>query len=197
VKYLYLLAIAILNSTFSYCQPEFGFRGGLNWASFHVAGTGNSAGSSPALHPYGGVFINNPTSRRISITFGLEYSVKGANYNEGQYSSSDKYTLGYVSVPVHIRFEVSPFFFLETGPSLGVLTTVKVVDPPFIYTNTDSYQSLDFGWDLGFGVFVQKDLGVDVHYLYGFSNIDQSGPEVNNRVFQFGLFYLFRNHKSK
>ena len=84
---------------------------------------------------------------------------------------------------------------MQTGPQVGILTSAKFENNSGVESSMKSIvKSSDFGWSFGAGYLTSSGLGVDARYNLGISNIRKPNDfEVNNRVWQLGLFYQFRH----
>ena len=86
-------------------------------------------------------------------------------------------------------------FRIQTGPQLGFLVSAKKKIGDVDVDYDDAYSNIDFSWTIGAGYLFPVGLGLDARYNFGINDIDESGFEARNRVFQVGLFYQFMHNK--
>jgi hypothetical protein len=121
----------------------------------------------------------------------------GANSNVAGTSLTASY--GYLNIPVLSKYRHSSGPFALTGPQVGFLLNAseKADGQPSVDTKMNT-QSVDFSWSFGLGYEIQTiDLGIDARYNLGLTNLEKgqyTNGTAKNRVFQFGLFYMFKKH---
>ena len=86
-------------------------------------------------------------------------------------------------------------FRIETGPQGGLLLNAKSESGNAEADIDNNFKRGDFAWTFGAGYLSHSGLGVDFRYNAGLTNISETTNEVKNRVWQFGLFYQFRNSR--
>ena len=108
--------------------------------------------------------------------------------------------LAYVSVPVLIRYAVTPQLSLGFGPQIGVLTSAKNVYVAEVYAADDlvfkdkiksSLNGIDLalGFDLQYRLMKKRAIQIGLRYYLGLTDIykDNAGDPVKNSVFQINL----------
>ncbi|WP_312992230.1 porin family protein [Chryseobacterium flavum] len=197
-KLLSSLCIVIGTMTFAQLTdgPRFGIKAGGNLSSV----TASDSKSQFGFHA--GAFVNIPVSEAFSIQPEVLYSQQGAKA-KGSYSSGGitvtnmKQTLGYINVPVMVQYNATPEFYLEAGPEFGLLVSAKakgdVNGSTYKADNKDSFETFNFGLGIGLGYKFTSNLGVNVRYIAGLSNIVKNGLDdgTKNMNFQLGLNYYF------
>lgn len=106
--------------------------------------------------------------------------------------------LDYINIPVMLQY-MNRGVRIETGPQLGFLVNAQAD-----YTDgrdndiENRLKSTDFSWGFGVSYVTTPGVGISARYNLGISNINKditspgvSDIEINNRVWQFGLFYQF------
>ncbi|MEO5681817.1 MAG: porin family protein [Chitinophagaceae bacterium] len=171
-------------------QPhaEFGLKGGLNIANVHIQNA-----SSPDAKPsfYLGGLAHIHITKHFAIQPEVMYS--GQGYNQKIGNADYKINLHYINVPVLAQFMIGDGFRLQTGPQLGVLAAARQKLGGNSSNIKDAYKPVDVAWVFGAGYVTPSGFGVDARYNLGISNInDVTGTNVNNRVFQVGVFYQFK-----
>jgi len=169
-------------------HAEFGLKAGLNIANLHVQ---NSSSPDAKASFNAGGLAHIHLSKYFAIQPEIMYSGQGAKQT---ISGTDyKANLHYINVPVLAQLMIDDGFRIETGPQLGILASARQKAEG---TSTDikgNYKTADFAWAFGLGYITHSGFGVDARYNLGISSVNKaSSPNVNNRVFQAGVFYQFR-----
>lgn len=179
----FLCIIYYLNAQTGKIQP--GIKGGVNISSIEVDG-GDDLDSRTGFHAGGLVHIhlNNHWAVQPEVVFSAQ----------GGESGGTKLKLNYINVPILLQFMTNNGFRLQTGPQLGFLLSAESKIGDVEVDVDDAFKMLDFAWSFGAGYIFQNGFGLDARYNLGISNInDNSSTDAMNRVFQFGVFYQFKN----
>jgi len=201
-------------------QVQFGVKGGLSASelltsgnpSILVEGTTQHLRYFPITSINGGAFALIPFSKKWSLQPEVMFSMQGATGKpEMDYlvTATEDYRFSYLNVPILVKLKLPVGFFAETGPQLGLLLHAKIEETTvgatstFNYNNVKSqFKSTDLSWVLGAGYCSPINLGFDIRYNLGLSNINQASaggmssypiPDgtIKNSVFQAGIFYIF------
>lgn len=180
-----LLGLAVVASSFAFAQT-FGVKAGLNISTVSGDDTKAKAGF------YGGVLMNVPVASSFSVQPEILYNGIGTK-EDG--SGNGKLNLSYISVPVMFQYNATPQLYLEAGPQFSFLIDSTLKRQSVSVDVKDALKGFDFGIGLGAGYFFTKNIGVNLRYVAGVTNITK---EVNgfqadgkNNVFQVGLTYKF------
>lgn len=127
----------------------------------------------------------------------IVYSRQGFKQQIASNSELDM-RLHYINIPVLIQY-MNKGFRLETGPQIGFLINAEgQVSTGQQYEMKSYLKQTDFSWAFGLGYVSVFGLGASVRYSLGINNINENvrvqgvqNNEMNNRVWQFGLFYQF------
>jgi len=169
-------------------HAEFGLKAGLNIANLHVQ---NASSPDAKLGFNAGGLAHIHLSKHFAVQPEIMYSNQGAK--ETISNTDYKVNLHYINIPVLAQFMVDDGFRIETGPQLGVLASARQKVEGTSTDIKDNYKTADFAWAFGLGYITHAGVGIDARYNLGISNINNaSSTNVNNRVFQVGLFYQFR-----
>ena len=95
-----------------------------------------------------------------------------------------KNELGYITIPVMLKFNLSDNITLELGPQAGFLLSEK---NEFDVEKTDTF---DFTANAGLGLKITKSLFAQARYGLGLTEI-KSDSKIKNSVFQLSLGLLF------
>ncbi|GEN65913.1 MULTISPECIES: porin family protein [Chryseobacterium] len=192
-----LLGLALVAGTFTFAQKtstntsasspvRFGLKAGLNVSSLSNGGWNSKAGF------YGGVFANIPVAQDFSVQPEVLYSGMGA---KAKSNSDVKFNLDYIAVPVMFQYNALPNLYLEAGPQFSFLVSSKLKDNSNSLDVKDGTKSFDFGLGLGAGYYFTPNIGVNVRYVAGLSDVAKDRPSgsdsVKNGAFQVGLAYKF------
>lgn len=180
-----LLGAAFMASSFAIAQTV-GVKAGMNTSTI------SSDDSDPKFGFYGGAYVNVPVAKNFSIQPEVLFNNTGAKYHD---DNDLKVSLSYISVPVMFQYNALPNLYFEAGPQFSFL-----VDSKFKYKNVslkanDYIKGFDFGIGLGAGYYLTKNIGVNLRYVAGLTDVlkNQGTQEKGtNQVVQFGLTYKFK-----
>jgi hypothetical protein len=173
--FLSVVLVAFATLGFSQAKVELGLKGGVNMASLNGGGGDNIT----AFH--GGAY------GLIKITkFGIQpealFSKRGA----------DAVDLGYLDVPVMLKFYIAGGLNVQAGPQFGILLNAEDEDGNDVkgaLENSDLSLAVGAGFDAPFG------LNVTARYVAGLKDINNvSGAgELKANTFQLSVGYsLFK-----
>lgn len=186
-----ILAIGFLTAVFgakAQVKAQFGLKGGVNVASLN-SNNANDFDSKVGFHAGGLVHIH--LTKMFAIQPEVVYSTQGAKLNIA--GIENKFDINYVNVPVLLQFMTAKGFRVETGPQVGFLTTATRKINGNSANEKDAYNTTDFSWAVGLGYLSSANVGVDVRYNLGISDISKSSTvKTVNNVLQLGLFYQFK-----
>ncbi|PRB03609.1 opacity protein [Chryseobacterium sp. MYb7] len=190
-----ILGLALVAGTFTFAQKtststaasspvRFGLKAGLNISSISNSDANSKAGF------YGGVFANIPVAQDFSVQPEVLYSGMGA---KAKANSNVKLNTDYIAVPVMLQYNLIPNLYVEAGPQFGFLISAKGKANGASVDVKDDFKTFDFGLGLGAGYYFTQNIGVNVRYTAGLSDIakDNGGDASRNGVFQVGLAYKF------
>ena len=136
-----------------------------------------------------GGWVNISFSDRSAFQMGLNYIQKGSRHNPDTLNISQSLLikLSYVEMPFLYQYKMKNKFFIETGPSLGVMLSHSEVrngmsvDVPF--------RLLDLGWQFGVGYRINEALKVGIRSGNSVSSI-RKGEETGyrRRFWDFGQY---------
>ncbi|MGU3375161.1 porin family protein [Chryseobacterium sp. M5A1_1a] len=191
-----LLGLALVAGTFTFAQKtstntassspiRFGVKAGLNVSTISNYDVNSKAGF------YAGVFATIPVAQDFSVQPEVLYSGMGA---KNKHDSSDKLNLDYIAVPVMFQYNALPNLYVEAGPQFGFLISAKNKFNGGSIDVKDAMKGFDFGLGLGAGYYFTQNIGVNLRYVAGLSDIAKNrigGDSAKNGVFQAGLSYKF------
>jgi hypothetical protein len=161
---------------------KFGLKGGANFSGW----TGQLATGSKLRTGFhaGGIAII-PLNTSLAFKPELFYS------SEGLKSSTSRYIVDYVRLPILLQYRHSSGFQMETGPQLGLLISGKVKSNDEETDIKDQLLPLEASWGLGFGYSVKSGLGFSARYNFGLSKFGSKEDPLKTAVISAGLTYLF------
>ncbi|REC42911.1 porin family protein [Chryseobacterium pennipullorum] len=191
-----LLGFALVAGTFTFAQKttsthtsspvRFGLKAGLNISSISGDGLKSKAGF------YGGAFANIPVAQDFSVQPEVLYSGMGA---KDDFDGNAKLNLDYIAVPVMFQYNALPNLYLEAGPQFGFLMSAKSKYNSASVDVKDELKTFDFGIGLGAGYYFTNNIGVNLRYVAGLTDLAKNRPSGSdsskNGVFQVGLAYKF------
>ncbi|MCS4302583.1 MULTISPECIES: porin family protein [Chryseobacterium] len=192
-----LFGLALVAGTFSFAQKtssntassspvRFGLKAGLNVSTLSGDGMKSKAGF------YGGVFANIPVAQDFSVQPEVLYSGMGA---KDDYDSNTKLNLDYIAIPVMFQYNALPNLYFEAGPQFSFLINSKLKDSNNSFDMKDYTKGFDFALGLGAGYYFTPNIGVNVRYVAGLTDIAKNRPSgadtSKNGAFQVGLAYKF------
>lgn len=154
-------------------------------------------------------------SEKWSVQPELFYSLEGAKvsgrFTDGiiAYTMDNNIKLGYIQLPVMLKYYVVDKLTLEIGPQIGYLVTAKNkydirydVEGDLNESGTqdvkEDFKKISLTLQAGFGYEFKNKLFLQARYHYGTPNINKSSGEegdiagdVTNQGFQFSLGYKF------
>jgi hypothetical protein len=189
MKKTILLTVSVMMMYLVHAQRnnvEFGIKAGINAANFKIDPSFNSD-SRIGLHL--GALAHIHVSEHFAVQPELMLSGQGADYGE---DNEDKFT--YLNLPILAQVMFGDGFRVQTGPQAGLLVDAKSENGNAEADIDNNFKRGDFSWAFGAGWLSHSGLGFDARYNLGITNISKRTADVNNRVWQFGLFYQFRNN---
>ena len=175
--FLIVTLLTISQITTAQSNLRFGVKAGLNYANFT-----NTEVKTDAITSYhAGIIMEFSLFDNLAIQPELLYSTVGASYDN---SITDvKNELGYISIPVLAKFNLSETLFIEAGPQGSFLLNKK--DEVF-----DDYNRFDFSVNAGLGVKITENLFASARYNLGVTEIARDA-DAKNSVVQLSLGLLF------
>jgi hypothetical protein len=151
--------------------------------------------------PYIGVFGQYQLNSPLSLQLGLNYSGEGVNLKDQSTDDTYHSRLGYLNIPLFLRYNFSFGGYVEVGPQVGFLLSAKENANGDASVDTKQYyKSTDFGAGLGLGYQFDGGFGINLRYIRGLSAINNipadNGDDVKNRVLSIGISYTFLSNSS-
>lgn len=181
-KLLFIAFITVLGfKSVSAQGVQFGIQGGLNFSSLRNVDEPDQITAFNA-----GIVLDIPASERFSFQPGLTYSGQG-------YSIEDNTVdLSYLNVPLMLQYRIFHGLSLNAGPQVGFLLDAKDDDIDL----KDSFESVDFGLNLGISYRFNNGFNLGAQYNMGLSDITDIeeldlSENGQNGVYQLSVGYFF------
>jgi hypothetical protein len=170
----------------------------LNLSNLSVSPSSPLISYNNKAHINAGFLILVPVGDNFRAQAELQYSGQGTDSKVSLVTTN--YTLGYLNIPVLLKYVDQSGFFAEIGLQPGFLLSAKAVTGNSSTDYKSLFKSADFSGVLGIGYLSSYNIGIDLRYNPGLSKIGDgsfSGTAIKNRVFQVSLFYMFGESKKK
>jgi hypothetical protein len=180
---LTVLTICIMASMAA-AQVSLGLRAGVNVANQKADESGDAK-----LGFFGGAYLTGNISESLAIQPEIYFSSMGSK------DGDNKANLGYVTIPLLLRFNFNDMVNIHLGPQFGILASAKFKNDDASVDAKDFYKDLDVGGTIGLGL----DFGpvnAGLRYYQGFADIGEdsgiitSDTKITNSALQ--LFVGFR-----
>lgn len=151
---------------------------------------------------YGGLQIDIPISKKISIVPEVLYAISGVSaYSDGNPQGLFDDELNHLLIPLQFKFKANKFG-LFAGPQADILIKAKGNTGPSYYNGdiTDSsYKKFGMSGVLGLEYVFKYRFGIDARYQFSLTDaradngksIFTSYGDIKRSAFQIGLFYRF------
>ncbi len=162
-------------------EMTFVIGGGTNF-SFISGGGSEGVNGRPHLGLDLGGYLSLPVGKSASIQPGLRFTQKGAafTYDIGDGTSSYRFTLHYIEIPVNLCGKAGKGLEYRGGPFLGILAgaTYRATydGESFTSGSTDGMRMVEFGLSAGIGYRAENGVGVSLDIVKGLTNIFEGDP---------------------
>ncbi|HTL07006.1 MAG TPA: porin family protein [Chitinophagaceae bacterium] len=194
MKKLVLVAMMAAVTSLAGAQVQFGAKAGLNLASIRISPSEPGTSFKMAPNFNAGVLAYLPLVSKLGLQPEVMYSAQGSKVSSG--SEDGTYHLGYINVPVLVKYKDPSGFFVEAGPQIGFLLNAKVKSQGVSVDAKDTFKGADFSAAFGIGYLSPLNIGIDARYNLGLNNIAKYGDNesAKNSVAQLSIFYMFGHH---
>ena len=191
-KKILLAALVVTSAVFA--QVNVGGRAAFNFGSVWGENTDNAnwgAGFNA------GVDVKYNVSSVLSLISGLEldYRRMSDEYDNGYYTVEKAITFMYLDVPVLLRINASPTFFLDAGLTLGFnLSANQTREANGASKSQDissEVESFEFGLVGGLGFVIIPNLELNFRVAFGMTSMAKEVDNFKNLRFQAGAAYWF------
>jgi outer membrane protein OmpA-like peptidoglycan-associated protein len=178
-------------------DAHLGIKAGANFSTLRLGDDNVPDGASNGwlTRPVGGFFGNIPFAKRWSFQLEALYSQMGGTYEPGGNADKLKQKLTYISLPVMLKFHVSPKFKILAGGSWDIkmdaeveneTTGVETDNGDFIYGD-------DFAATAGLEFWPGYNWVIQARYIHGLTEVNRLtfAPQNYNQAIQLTLGYRF------
>lgn len=187
-KILFTICFILTASIASQAQiVRLGIKGGINYANqtgTDITVNGTNYKSEAITNYHLGLVTEFPLGNTFAIQPELLYSTVGANYQASGLISDINNQLGYISIPVLAKINLSKTFSLDLGPQASFLLSNKN------NVSINDTKSFDFGAAAGLGIKITKGLFLQGRYVVGLSEVSTSA-KAKNSVLQVSAGFFF------
>jgi len=145
-----------------------------------------------------GFYTQTEISEKFSIDAELNYISMGSllTFNKNTAEQTDyKISLGYISLPVNLNYQLYKQFHLQIGLQtsaiITALTEQKYQNVLTEKKNIGDYHAIDVGPTLGCFYQFEKGLQLGVRYYRGIQTVSKNDLQIYNSGIQFLLTYKF------
>ncbi|MBL7728054.1 MAG: PorT family protein [Dinghuibacter sp.] len=184
------LTILLVTGAVQAQHINLGIKGGLNLVNINNS---NNSAYDARVGFHAGLLGHIHLTRQFALQPEITYSLQGADYTVAGLKTKVK--LSYINIPVLVQYMFDNGFRISAGPQLGFLVDARSESRIAKVNIKSSLNSVDFALGAGIGyVHPPSGIGIDARYNLGLSNMNKNGPARSyNRVFQLGVFYLFKH----
>lgn len=163
----------------SYSQSiKFGLKAGINYAN----ATGSEIKTKAITNYHAGFVAVASLTKGIAIQPELLYSTQGATYKTATKDFKNK--LGYITIPILLKINLSKSVLLELGPQAGFLLSEKNK------FDANKSNTFDFTANVGLGLKITENVFAQARYGLGLTET-KTNSDIKNSVFQLSLgFFL-------
>jgi hypothetical protein len=166
---------------------KLGIKAGINYANqtgTSITVNSNNYKSEAITNYHFGLIAELPLGEKLGIQPEILYSTVGANYKATGVIADINNELGYVSVPVLAKINLSKTISLDFGPQASFLLSKKN------NVSINDTKSFDFGAAAGLGIKITKGIFLQGRYVVGLSEASAQA-KAKNSVLQVsaGLYF--------
>lgn len=187
-----IIAFFSMNAT-AQSKLGVGFKIGPSFCNQVTTGEGRNVETQNLtgihLGIYGNYFILEP----LAVQLELHYSQRGSKWSDLQFSGKDK--LGYIDIPILIRYQIIEYLNVHVGPNFGFLVSAKQIpDEGEKLDVKEYYNSTDIGLGMGLEGNLPYNINLTLRYVLG---LGDATTEVEywegwkNNAFQISVGYRF------
>jgi len=188
------ISLILCTSTMLFAQKKLGagIKAGINLATQVTPGKAENVDTQSLIGFHGGVTVNYFIIDPLAIQIDVLISQKGSKWNDLSFSGKDK--LGYLDIPVLIRFQALEFLNVHAGPQFGfLLSATQFPDDGDKFDIKEYYKSTDIGLVLGAEGNLPLNFNITLRYILGLSVVNTDVyydvDDWKNNVLQVSLGY--------
>lgn len=183
--FLLVMVVTMLASGNLFAQVSGGVRLGGNLSNIKYSAGDFSATDDSKFGPLVGLYLTAMFADKVGLQPELVYSAMGSKDGDA------KLNLGYIALPVLLRYQIIEQIHLLLGPQAAFLLSAKYKEGDDDEDVKDSFKGLDFSAVIGAGADIDR-FNVGLRYGLGLANIVENEGEdfkVKSNTFQIVLGY--------
>lgn len=183
--FLLVMVVTMLASGNLFAQVSGGVRLGGNLSNIKYSAGDFSATDDSKFGPLFGLYLTAMFADKVGLQPELVYSAMGSKDGDA------KLNLGYIALPVLLRYQIIEQIHLLLGPQAAFLLSAKYKEGDDDEDVKDSFKGLDFSAVVGAGADIDR-FNVGLRYGFGLANIIENEGEdlkVKSSTFQIVLGY--------
>lgn len=176
-------------------QAQIGLRAGLGSANFSNGEAQRAYTSITTFHL--GAYYGIQATEKLVVEPGLSFSRKGYNTIAPGSTTEIDERLGYLDVPILVRYSLNPSFNVFAGPQAGFLLSRAYSTGNSKDNRVDPVGGYEIGGVMGIGYSFASKLNLQFSYDFGIVPFNYYEFEVNNTVFKLSLGYTLPSKVAK
>jgi len=189
VKILVVITL-VLSATYTQAQTRFGIKGGLNFSTIAISGSGATVTPDSKTGFNLGVISEIPLATDFYLQPGFLFSTKGFKFDSETLSTNN------IEIPINALYKLhagSVKVLGFAGPYIGYAVSGKVGSDDITFSgNNRNMNALDLGLNFGAGVEI-SNFQITAQYGLGLTNLAAQSSEgtMKNKVFGVSVAYFF------
>lgn len=183
--FLLVMVVTMLASGNLLAQVSGGVRLGGNLSNIKYSAGDFSATDDSKFGPLFGLYLTAMFADKVGLQPELVYSAMGSKDGDA------KFNLGYIALPVLLRYQIIEQIHLLLGPQAAFLLSAKYKEGDYDEDAKDLFKGLDFSAVVGAGADIDR-FNVGLRYGFGLANIIENEGEdfkAKSSTFQIVLGY--------
>lgn len=191
MKKLFLLVVFVALGAMTYAQSfSFGPTVSISMTNLSVAGLGGRPISNePRPGVSVGMFVKYRTPGIFALQAEVQYATQGSRFKFDDATQSGNLRLGYINVPVLMKFYIVDGLNIEVGPQVGFLLDSKFKEASKIFRAGTEFRKVDFSVDAGVGYDFPIGFNLGIRYNIGMLDAIKS-YEGESRLSKNGVFQM-------
>ncbi|MDO9000205.1 MAG: porin family protein [Bacteroidota bacterium] len=152
---------------------------GINGCQIH----GDNYSGYDKLGFFAGIAVNAHLKGKTSLDIGFYFSQKGARHNPKPAKNDFSYyrlNLNYIDLPLLLKFNVNPVYFITVGPSIAYLINYNENIDYVDFTGVYKFNRFETGVNIGLGRKILKDkFFIEVRSSNSITSIREYGQLAN------------------
>ncbi|MCM0059322.1 MAG: PorT family protein [Algoriphagus sp.] len=191
-KGLLLIAFLIFAAT---AQAQLGLRAGIGSSNFSNGDV--QRGFTSLIRPHLGAYYGLEVTEKFTVEPGMFFSGKGISTTSKVTNKEFKESLGYLDIPVLVRYAVNEEINVFAGPQAGFLLARTYTEGSVKITDTAPVGGYEIGGVFGVGYQLMSGINLQASYDFGIVPFKYFQADVNNTVYKISIGYTLPSKKAK